>query len=67
MKYLDASDWCIDFFKGIPQARSALDALSHEGLAISTVSLMELLEGAFNSRHPQQAEAGLTAFLQDVT
>lgn len=67
MSYLIDTDWIIDYLTGQPDARATLTALRADTLAISLITLIELYEGAYTSRDPDAAEAGLQAFLQRVT
>lgn len=47
MKHIVDSDWIVDGIAGFPGARTTLDALERDGLAISIVTLGELYDGAF--------------------
>lgn len=47
MSYLVDSDWLIDALAGIPSATETLTQLSDERLAVSIVTVGEVLEGAY--------------------
>lgn len=52
MKYLIDTDWIIDHLSGIEKVEKKLEELAPEGLALSIVSVAEVYEGVFYSRHP---------------
>ncbi len=49
MSYLVDTDWIIDGIAGIGNARTILERLSPNGLAVSIITLGELYEGAYAS------------------
>lgn len=65
--YLVDTDWSVHYVHGHPGIVERLDALKHEGLGLSVVSLAELYEGVLYSADPQRSEAGLNDFLRLVT
>ncbi len=59
MKFLLDSDWMIDAAIGMPDALRGIDVTRPEGLAVSTVAMAEIFEGAYILADP---EAGLAAY-----
>lgn len=45
MPYLIDSDWLIDHLDNVPEAVELLDRLALEGIAISVVTYMEVIQG----------------------
>jgi tRNA(fMet)-specific endonuclease VapC len=66
MSYLIDSDWVIDQLAADPAAVQLLGQLAPTGIAISVVSLMEVLEGVLRSADPRQQRADLNTFLTTV-
>jgi tRNA(fMet)-specific endonuclease VapC len=66
MSYLIDSDWVIDQLAADPAAVQLLGQLAPAGIAISVVSLMEVLEGVLRSADPRQQRADLNTFLTTV-
>jgi tRNA(fMet)-specific endonuclease VapC len=66
MSYLIDSDWVIDQLAADPAAVQLLGQLAPAGIAISVVSLMEVLEGVLRSADPRQQRAALNTFLTTV-
>jgi tRNA(fMet)-specific endonuclease VapC len=64
--YLVDTDWAIHYFNGHPDITKRLEALKHEGLGLSVISLAELYEGVYYSRDPQGDEEALEDFLKGV-
>ena len=67
MKYLIDTDWIIDHLSGIEKVEKKLEELAPEGLALSIVSVAEVYEGVFYSRHPQKSERALKEFLTGIS
>ncbi len=63
MSVLVESDWIIDGLGNRPEALSAIGALRSRGLAVSTVALGEVLEGAYGSTDPHGEVARCHLFL----
>jgi tRNA(fMet)-specific endonuclease VapC len=66
MSYLIDSDWVIDQLAADPAAVQLLGQLAPTGIAISVVSLMEVLEGVLRSADPRQQRTDLKTFLTTV-
>ena len=68
MRYLVDSDWIADYLKGRPQAMQLLNRLAGAGLAVSILSLGEVLEGIIHGYDANRRahEAGLRNFLRGV-
>jgi predicted nucleic acid-binding protein len=66
MSYLIDSDWVIDQLAAEPAAVQLLAQLAPAGIAISVISLMEVLEGVLRSADPRQQRADLNTFLTNV-
>jgi tRNA(fMet)-specific endonuclease VapC len=58
------SDWIIDALAGVSSAQETLQELSEDGLAVSTITLGELLEGTYGFPDPEAHIARLEAFLR---
>ena len=67
LRYLIDTDWVIDHLNQIERVVNRLKELCPQGLAISIISLAELYEGVHYSRHPEQSQQALEAFLEDVS
>lgn len=67
MKYLLDSDWAIWALRGRSEVAERVKALRGEGLAISVVTLAELVTGVHRSGDPKKAEDGLHRFLARVS
>ncbi|MCC6619016.1 MAG: type II toxin-antitoxin system VapC family toxin [Chloroflexi bacterium] len=52
LRYLVDSDWLIDALANVPSAHDTLDALAPEGLAISSITVGEIYEGAGGYPNP---------------
>jgi tRNA(fMet)-specific endonuclease VapC len=65
MSYLVDSDWLIDALAGIPTATEPLAQLSDDGMAISIVTLGEVLEGAYLFPDPAAQLTRFRQFLAD--
>lgn len=63
MRYLVDSDWIIDALSNLPAALSQLEELSPEGLAISIITLGEVLEGAYGAPNPTARTDQVRTFL----
>ena len=62
--YLLDTDWIIDALNGQDSAIQTLLELVPAGLTLSIITYGELYEGAYYSRNPEPALAGLHAFLE---
>jgi|ERR671914_1518682 predicted nucleic acid-binding protein len=60
--YLLDTDWIVDVLNGQDAAIQTLLELAPAGLALSIITYSELYEGAYYSRSPEPALAGLHAF-----
>jgi predicted nucleic acid-binding protein len=56
----------IDHLDDVPHAMALLDRLAADGIAISMVTYMEVLQGRIRSPNPEEARAKLDAFLAAV-
>lgn len=63
MKYLVDTEWIIDGLAEIPAALGLLYRLSNDGLAVSVVSLCEVLEGAYLAADPERQIRAYRQFL----
>jgi predicted nucleic acid-binding protein len=63
VKYLLDADWVIDFLAGRPVAVSLVASLAPAGIAISTITLMEVMHGVSGSRDVAAADRTLRRFL----
>ena len=63
--YLLDTDWIVDVLHGQESATQTLLELAPSGLAVSIIAYGELYEGAYYSRQPETALAGLNAFLEE--
>jgi predicted nucleic acid-binding protein len=63
VKYLLDADWVIDFLAGRSEAVSLIAALAPEGIAVSSITLSEVIHGVIGSRDPQSAALVLQRFL----
>jgi tRNA(fMet)-specific endonuclease VapC len=63
VKYLVDTDWIIDGIAGIGNARTTLERLSPNGLAVSIITLGELYEGAYASENPAERLTTFRHFL----
>jgi predicted nucleic acid-binding protein len=66
MAFLLDTDWAIWSLRGREEVRARVEAVRHEGLAISAVTLAELVTGVYRSRDSSQAAEGLRRFLTRV-
>ena len=67
IRYLVDTDWVIDHLNAIEGVVNRLKELRPQGLALTIISLAELLEGVQYSRDPDQSQQALDAFLEDVS
>jgi tRNA(fMet)-specific endonuclease VapC len=63
MSYLVDSNVIIDGLKGISSATETLASLENAGLAVSTITLAEVYEGAFGQAEPAQHLESARRFL----
>jgi len=63
VRYLIDSNKIIDFFKGKEQVVHQLARLFDEGVAISVISVAELIRGAYLSQKPQKNITDLENFI----
>jgi predicted nucleic acid-binding protein len=61
------TDWAVWLLRGRDEVRARVEAIRHEGLAISAVTLAELVTGVYRSRDSTKAAEGLRRFLAGVT
>ena len=54
MSVLVDTDLVISGMKGVPEVLALLDRFAGEGLAVSTITLAEIFEGAFHTQRPDQ-------------
>lgn len=66
MPYLIDSDWVIDHLEETPEAIALLERLVEEGIAISIITYMEVLQGVERSPNADEARAKLQDFLTAV-
>ncbi len=66
MAFLLDTDWAVWFLRGRDEVRTRVETGRHEGLAISAVTLAELVTGVHRSRESTQAAEGLRRFLTGV-
>jgi predicted nucleic acid-binding protein len=66
VRYLIDSDIVIYQLAGIASAISALRQLVPDGIAISTITYMEVYHGLLRSPDPRLAHAKFNAFLTDI-
>ena len=64
MTLLVDSDFVIDGLKGIVQANFTLDRLARNGLAVSTITLGEVLDGAHRGPDSETLVAAVWVFLE---
>ena len=62
--YLIDSDWAIDFLAGRPLAMALIDGLPIDNLAISIISVAELLDGVARTKDPLEAIRRLRLVLE---
>lgn len=67
MRYLVDTDWAVWWLRGRPGFVERLRDLRSEGLAISAVTLGELVTGVRRSRNQARNEEALQHFLRRVT
>ncbi len=67
MTYLVDSDWIIDALAGVAVARTPLERLSQDGLAVSIVSFGEIYEGAYLFPNPETHLQTFRRFLAGFT
>lgn len=66
MPYLFDTDWSIDFLAGRTPAIALLQALLPDGVSISIVTYMEIVEGILGSRDPAAGRRDLRGLLQGI-
>lgn len=66
MKYLLDTDYVIDFLVEQSHAVKLMSSLGNDRLAISIITVGEILEGVYYGRNPQQSEALFQQFLAQV-
>lgn len=66
MRYLLDSDWLIDYLKQDPEALQLVEQLAQEGIAISTITYMEIFQGVLRSRDQLLAQDQFRAFVDAV-
>ena len=64
MSYLVDSDWIVDALAGVDSALKVLEELSEEGLAVSIISVGEILEGAYGFPDPDSHRLRFRQFLR---
>lgn len=62
--YLVDTDWAIDHINGIQRTKLKLKELAADGVAVSIISIAELLEGVHYSRDPEKSREGVEDFLR---
>jgi len=63
VSYLVDSDWIVDALAGVDSALKVLEELSEEGLAVSIISVGEILEGAYGFPDPDSHRLRFRQFL----
>lgn len=66
MSYLLDSDWIFDYLGGRPEAGELLTTLWPEGIAISIIGYLEVIEGIQGGRDPRRHRLGFRRFLKRV-
>jgi tRNA(fMet)-specific endonuclease VapC len=66
MSYLIDSDWLIDHLENVPTATQLLQSLAPQGIAISIVTYMEVMQGILRNPDPRAAQARFESFLANV-
>jgi tRNA(fMet)-specific endonuclease VapC len=66
MSYLVDTDWIVEYLKGRQPATGTLEALRHEGLAVSLITYGEIYEGIYRGRDALQHEVIFLRFLRRV-
>ena len=64
LRYLVDTDWVIHYLNGHPEIVGHIQDLNPQGVGLSVISLAELYEGVFYSRHPRKSEEELQDFLR---
>lgn len=64
LRYLVDTDWAIDHINGKESTVLALERFQPEGVAVSVVTLAELLEGVYSSRDSARSREGVDDFLR---
>jgi len=67
MKYLVDTDWVADYLQGRPAARTLLQQLSKDGIAISIITYSEIYEGILSGYNPQAGKQVFHRFLKGAT
>jgi len=67
MRYLVDTDWAVWWLRGRPDVVERLQAFRTEGLAVSTMTLGELVTGVRRSRDQARNAEALQHFLRRVT
>jgi len=63
MRYLIDSDVLIDYFDGVPSVVSLVDKYIEDGVAVSAIAVMEILEGKLLNQTANEALAEMSDFL----
>jgi tRNA(fMet)-specific endonuclease VapC len=66
MSYLVDTDVVADFLRNRPDAVALLDELQRTGLAVSTITYFEIVEGILGNRNPRRARNAFRTFLRGV-
>ena len=64
MSFLIDTDVVIDFLYGRSAAVAFVDHQRLKGLSVSTITLMEVIEGIEGGRTPERARRGLRVFMR---
>lgn len=66
MRFLVDTDYVVDFLVNRSEATTLLSSLAQDGIAISLLTVGEILEGIYYGRDPKKSEALFRAFLATV-
>lgn len=66
MTFLLDTDWAVWLLRGRPEFTTDFQKVLPEGVALSAVTLAELMTGVYRTRDPQKARDGLHRFLKRV-
>jgi tRNA(fMet)-specific endonuclease VapC len=66
MSYLIDTDWAVDFLARRAPAVSLVGHLILDGVAMSAITYMEVVEGVRGSRDPRKASQGLANFMASI-
>jgi len=67
LKYLVDTDWIIDHLNGVEAVSKKLEKLAPSGICTSIISIAELYEGVYGSRHYEASLNALETFLAGIT